>query len=177
MKQEPGRQQPGISGLQAGEDVNDQSLTQVLSDENAVALRRDKYWLHVREAGRQSRRDFTDQLKAFCAYVDPQGDASSDPEAAFMRLTTALYTPLGLTGKVIHKLREAKTLNVLRDRMTPRVLFALSVLEEDLAAYLKEAMKRGELRSTIKAHMRAEAKRMAAFCGIAPKAARVKEAA
>lgn len=146
------------------------SLVEFVGAGNAVDLRRDRYWKSVREAGRYSRAKFTDQLKAFCAYTDLQGDQSSDPEQAYMRLTTALYTPLGLTGKTIKRLREAGNLKVLRDHMPERALFALSILEDDLADYLHAAMKRGDLRSTIKAHLRDEAKKAAAFCGLHPKA-------
>ena len=36
MKQEPGRQQPGISGLQAGEDVKEAEIMELLSGLEAL---------------------------------------------------------------------------------------------------------------------------------------------
>ena len=139
-------------------------------NELIIQRRRDLYWCNVREAGKQSRKAFTDAVKAFCEYTDPQGDQSSDPAAAFLRYTQKLYSPLGLSSKVIHQLRETEDLKNLRDYMAPRMLFALSILEDDLAAWIPAAMKRGELRSVIKAHMGDEAKKTALFCGVVPKA-------
>lgn len=156
---DPNRSNTGVIALT-------DNIVIILSATDKALARNDQYWEHVRAAGKVSRRNFTDQLQAFCDYVDPQGDKSSDPKAAFMRLTTALYAPLGLTSKLIHKLREATSLGNLRDAMPPRVLFALSVLEDDLSAYLKEAIQKGELRTVIKARIRDEAKKMAVFCGV-----------
>ena len=151
------------------------SLPEIGGLNTAIARRQDAYWLHVRGAGKQSRKGFTDAIQAFCEYVDPQGDQSSDPKAAYMRLTQKLYAPLGLSSKVIHHLRETASFQTLRDHMTPRLLFALSVLEDDLSAWMTDAMQRGDLRSVIKAHMSDEAKKTAAFCGVAPKAKPVKQ--
>lgn len=141
------------------------SLPEIGGLNTAIARRQDAYWCNVREAGKQSRKTFTDVIKAFCEYVDPQGDHSSDPKAAYMRLTQKLYAPLGLSSKVIHDLRETTPFQTLRDHMTPRLLFALSVLEDDLSACIQDAMKRGDLRSVIKAHMSDEARKSAALEG------------
>lgn len=143
----------------------------------AVARRQSTHWFHVREAGKLSRRDFTDSLKAFSAYVDPKGDASSDPGQTYLRLTQKLYSPLGLSSKVIHQLRETVDLNNLRDQMTPRLLLALSVLEAELAAWIETAMEQKELRTTIKQHIDTEAKKTAEFCGVPTKEKKTKRAA
>jgi hypothetical protein len=129
----------------------------------AVARRQETHWFHVREAGKLSRRAFTDVLKAFAEYVDPQNQASSDPDQTYLRLTTKLYSPLGLSSKVIHQLRETTELKNLRDHMSPRLLLALSVMESELAEWIGAAMKRGELRTFIKAHLGDEAKKAAAI--------------
>ncbi len=150
------------------------SLPEISGLNTAIARRQDAYWLNVRAAGKQSRKTFTDVIKVFCEYVDPQGDQSSDPKAAYLRLTQKLYVPLGLSSKVIHQLRETASFQTLRDHMTPRLLFALLVLEDDLSAWIQDAMKRGALRSVIKAHMSDEARKTAAFCGVQPKAKPVK---
>lgn len=151
-----------------------QSLTETVVLNQGVVTRDDAYLSHVREAGKQSRNQFTAAIKMFCEYVDPQGDRSSDPKQAYTRLTTKLYAPLGLSSKVIHHLRENEDYKNLRDHMPQRLLFALSVLEDDLSRWIPDAIKRNELRSTIKAHMTDEAKKTAAFCGVAPKEKPVK---
>ncbi len=143
--------------------MTDHNVAHIDALNKAVARRQEAYWLNVREAGKQSRKAFTDVIKAFCEYVDPQGDQSSDPAMAYMRLTQKLYSPLGLSSKVIHQVRETTDLKNLRDQMAPRLLFALSVLEDDLAVWMDAAMKRHELRSVIKAHMGDEAKKTALF--------------
>lgn len=145
------------------------SLVEIDVINTAITKREGDYRFHVREAGKQSRKAFTDAVKAFCEYVDPQGDQSSDPDAAYMRYTTKLYSPLGLNSKVIKQLRDADDLGVLRDYMSARVLFALSVLEDDLAVWIPAAIARNELRSVIKKHMGDEAKKTASFCGVEPK--------
>ena len=152
------------------------SLPEISGFNTAMTRRQDAYWRNVREAGKQSRKTFTDVIKAFCEYVDPQGDQSSNPAASYMRLTQKLYAPLGLSSKVIHHLRETTPFQTLRDHMAPRLLFALSVLEDDLAAWIHDAMDHGALRSVIKARMRDEAQKTAVFCGVVPKATPVKQA-
>lgn len=149
--------------------MSEQSVLLVTASNQALSQRQIDHWFHVREAGKLSRRAFTEVIKAFCEYVDPQGGKSSDPKMAYMRMTTKLYSPLGLSSKVIHQLREIHDLNVLRDHMPSRVLFALSVLEEELSTWIDTAMKAKALRSVIKKHIDEEARKTADFCGVKPK--------
>lgn len=151
------------------------SITEIQVLNTAIAQRQATHWFHVREAGKLSRRAFTDTLKAFAAYIDPDHNASSSPEQSYMRLTQKLYSPLGLSSKAIHHLRETTDLNNLRDLMSPRLLLALSVLEAELADWIDHAMKNQELRSVIKQHIDQEARKAALFCGVEPKAKATKK--
>ena len=128
------------------------------------------YLSHVREAGKLSRSVFMDMIKRFSEYEDPTGDKSSSPKDAFMRTTMAIYSPLGLSSKVVKQLHEIEDIGNLRDAMDAQALFAMSVLEDRLTTMIGKALDDKELRTTIKAMIRDEAKRTAAFLGIQPKA-------
>lgn len=128
------------------------------------------YLSHIREAGKLSRSVFMDTIKRFSEYEDPTGDKSSSPKDAFMRTTMTIYSPLGLSSNLVKQLHEMEGIGNLRDAMDAQTLFAMSVLEDRLTAMIGKAIDDQELRTSIKAMIKDEAKRTAAFLGIQPKA-------
>ncbi|MBN8292813.1 hypothetical protein JI664_12635 [Rhodobacter sp. NTK016B] len=117
---------------------------------------RNKYWLAIRDAGKEARVSFTDAIADFNVYEDGEGNASTAPERSFSNFTRSIYAPFGLNRKQVEDKRES------RDDLDVIVLDALRLIEGSAASIIHEGMAKGRSRREIKDAVKGYAAQIAA---------------
>ena len=102
-----------------------------------------------RIAGIEVRNAFTDSLKAFCQYVDEDGQASSGGRGIYIQLSRRINTTFGLSREMAEKFLTGGSAS-LRDLCSVVELLTLQMLEIDLTNRVDAGMAAKQTRVDIK---------------------------
>jgi hypothetical protein len=102
-----------------------------------------------RVAGIEIRKELTDSLQRFSAYVDEQGNVSSGGRGIYIQLSRRINTSFGLSRQMAEAFL-ANGSDSLRDSCSIMELLALHMLEIDLKNLVDAGMAAGESRDAIK---------------------------
>ena len=102
-----------------------------------------------RVAGIEIRKELTNSLKRFSAYVDKAGNVSSGGRGIYIQLSRRINTTFGLSRQMAEAFL-ANGSDSLRDSCSIMELLALHMLEIDLKNLVDAGMAAGESRDAIK---------------------------